>query len=147
MDYVNVRDFGWNEREDIADHPMNEDEAQNWLAQNRQKYVIEDDDLPFIGKKQIKSISDLDWSAVKDALGHIDSEPYENYMAIGMALKSSGHPEAYEIWSKWASLCEKWNEDEAKSHWKGYDDPPVKKGQLTHRSILQKAAESGWNEV
>ena len=147
MDYVNVRGLGWNEREDIADHPMNEDEAQNWLAQNRQKYVIEDDDLPFIGKKQIKSISDLDWSAVKDALGHIDPESYENYMAIGMALKSSGHPEAYGIWSNWSSSSEKWNEGEAKIHWKGYDDPPVKKGQLTHRSILQKAAESGWNEV
>ena len=146
MDYVNVRVVGWNESEDIADHPMNEDEAQNWLTQNRQEYVVEDDDLPFIGKKQTKGVSDLDWSAVKDALDHIDPESYENYMAIGMALKSSGHPEAYEVWRKWASSSEKWNEDEAKSHWKGYDDPPVKKGQLTYRSIFKKAAESGWNE-
>ena len=91
-----------------------------------------------------REISPEDAVLVQQALEHIGNESRDDWIRVGMALCSSGIPEAREIWNEWSQSQDyaNYSEDEQESAW-GSFDPAVSEG-IGIGSIFHMAREQGW---
>ena len=81
---------------------------------------------------------------VRDALTHISSEPYEDWIRFCAALKNSGLPDAFDIWHKWSAKA---------SNYAGFEDclgmwDGLKPNTGINVDAIYKAAcDAGWNPM
>ncbi|MBF0448987.1 MAG: PriCT-2 domain-containing protein [Magnetococcales bacterium] len=58
---------------------------------------------------------------IRLALRRISAVPYDIWIKVGMALHSTGAPEAYGLWNKWSSMCpDKYDEDHQAYKWASF---------------------------
>lgn len=62
--------------------------------------------------------------------------PYAEWVSIGMALKSTGDPKAFDIFDDWSSTGDNYKEGECLKKWNSF-----KSGGYSYRSIFHKANE------
>ncbi len=86
-----------------------------------------------------------DAALVQQALEHVGNEPREDWIRIGMALCSSGIPDAREIWNEWSRSQDygNYSEDAQEQAWESFD-PEASQG-IGIGSILHMAREQGWH--
>ena len=72
-----------------------------------------------------------------------DSLSYEDWVKVGMALKSTCGDDGLEIWDEWSAGGSRRKNNECKSRWKSFhDDGPVGFG-----TLLFMAKEAGWRPL
>ncbi|TFZ02984.1 hypothetical protein EZ313_17325 [Ramlibacter henchirensis] len=85
--------------------------------------------------------TDIDWHDVESALQSIDPESRSNWLAVGMALHSTGDEQrARQVWDVWSRRSAKFEAGEQQRAWVGFD---ASRG-LTVRTIFHMAGKGGW---
>lgn len=88
----------------------------------------------------------VDIATVAEALGYIDTNDYEVWRDIGMALKHGvsnnqlSEAEAEKLWTDWASKDEKYDQRDQDYNWRRFRP----NGTLQIATIWWKAKEGGW---
>jgi putative DNA primase/helicase len=80
-----------------------------------------------------------DRSEIVQALGHLHGDDYDDWLRVGMALRSCGE-DYLEVWNEWSKRSEKYVLGECERKWNSF-----KPSGLTARSILYWATQAGWN--
>lgn len=92
-----------------------------------------------------REVSPEDVDLIQQALEHVDNEPRDDWIRVGMALCSSGIAGAREIWDEWSQSQGYANyDDDAQEHaWESFD-PSASEG-IGIGSIFHMAREQGWH--
>lgn len=77
---------------------------------------------------------------LKEVLTYIPAENYDDWLRVGIALKSIGAD--FEIWADWSKKSNKWNQDEGVKKWASFRDPQINFG-----SLIYMAKQHGYNDV
>ena len=76
--------------------------------------------------------------ALRDALGHLSSDEYDTWIAVGHALKGLGDI-GFELWAEWSAKSVKFKGELDLSRWDGFT------GERTgYQSVFVKAKQNGW---
>src|SRR5262249_35962152 len=92
-------------------------ERPAWLA------CSEADDL---SERALEQLDDMEWTPrteaqLRSALAIIPAIERDVWLRAGMALHTSGWPNAFEIWDAWSRTCpEKYNEADQHRTWNGF---------------------------
>lgn len=78
---------------------------------------------------------------LRQALGYLDVDDYHTWVQVGMALHSSGAPNAFGLWNEWSIGSDKYSAEAMRPKWATFRDHPNGVG-LT--SIFSWAQELGW---
>lgn len=81
----------------------------------------------------------FDAARTLDALRYIDATDYATWRDVGMALKSTGHPDARTVWDMWSVDSDKFDPREQDRQWE-YFSPSA----ITVASIFYYAGKAGW---
>jgi KaiC/GvpD/RAD55 family RecA-like ATPase len=87
-----------------------------------------------------------DWTRINDALAHIAADDRDDWLRIGMALHSEGRgsDEAFEVWSAWSQLSDKFNERDQRRTWDSFGS---KRGRAVGiGSLYDLAKANGWGK-
>ena len=86
-----------------------------------------------------------DAALVQQALEHVGNAPRDDWIRVGMALCSSGIPDAREIWDEWSQSQSYAHYDDGAQEdaWESFD-PSASEG-ITLGSIFHMATEQGWH--
>jgi hypothetical protein len=80
---------------------------------------------------------------IRLALKRVSSVGYEKWIKVGMALHSTGAPEAYGLWDKWSRQCEeKYDEDVQVYKWNSFGD----RDGIALAMLYSLAQEKGFNQ-
>lgn len=83
----------------------------------------------------------IDINELHLALKHIPNDHRDVWLKVGMALKNSGLPTAYECWSDWSKSSQKYNESDQLRTWNSFETTP---GGITIATIFHLAKENGY---
>lgn len=83
--------------------------------------------------------SDYQKQKIRDALRYINSDGYENWVAVGMALKTTLNGEGFELWNTWSKTSPKYKESEMQRKWNSFQRDERKAG-----TLFQLAKEGGY---
>ncbi|MCH8084567.1 MAG: PriCT-2 domain-containing protein, partial [Myxococcales bacterium] len=85
-----------------------------------------------------------DEELVRSALERVENGPRDDWITVGMALCSSGIPDARGIWEEWSRSqgYADYSEDAQEHAWESFD--PEASGGIGIGSILHMARERGW---
>lgn len=89
---------------------------------------VEKLDLLIKNKKEDveKKENNFEVADLKAALKCINSDPYDVWIQVGMAIKDSlDDEEGFEIWDKWSQKSDKYDPDEMASRWKSFKSKGV----------------------
>jgi hypothetical protein len=75
---------------------------------------------------------------LRAALAYLDSDPREEWIAVGMAMKGGGD-EAFEVWNEWSARSAKYAAEDARQTWSSFS--PTKTGL---GAVFKKAERAGW---
>lgn len=75
---------------------------------------------------------------LRAALAHLDPDPREEWIAVGMAMKGGGD-EAFEVWDEWSARSAKYAVEDARQTWSSFN--PTKTGL---GAVFKKAEKAGW---
>lgn len=83
---------------------------------------------------------------IRSALLVLSSEPREQWLRIGLALKSTGAGEqAYEIWDEWSKTCpHKYDPVVQRSTWNSVQEGLPDGSEVTIRTLFGAAYAAGW---
>jgi P4 family phage/plasmid primase-like protien len=76
---------------------------------------------------------------LRSALEFLDPDPYEGWLAVGMALKTAPLDRAAELFHEWSERSDKYSYDECQTKWDSLE--PTK---TSYKAIFKKAQELGW---
>ena len=119
--YYNPNPAAFNWEAYLDDHPhLRQDETRN-------DEPLEPSDFQFEGDPP-------KW--LEQALSHIDADGYDQWLAVGSALKHGGFP--FEVWDQWSQTSDKYKASDARYKWrKGFDRIPFE-------YIIKTAQRKGW---
>jgi P4 family phage/plasmid primase-like protien len=80
---------------------------------------------------------------VKQQLSFIDCESRDNWLHVGMALRSTGWQSAYETWCDWSKQSAKYDEVDQLHTWVGLNEF----GAITLGTINYLAEQGGWQKT
>lgn len=81
-------------------------------------------------------------ATAEEALGHLSPDDYEEWIKVGLALKSGfgGSPAAYALWDAWSARSAKYaSADDTWRRWEG-----MKPSAITMGTVFQLAEDAGW---
>ena len=78
---------------------------------------------------------------VRAALPHIDPEDRETWLRVGMALHSTGAPEAWDTWCEWSRASSKFKEAVQRETWASFHG---KSDGIGLGTLFKLAADGGW---
>lgn len=87
-------------------------------------------------------VDDRTMADLRDAMkffSPVDSDIYDFWINIGQALKSTGRPEAWELWHGFSKLSPRYDFAESEEKWNSFDP-----NRITYRSIFYEAKKRGW---
>ena len=93
--------------------------------------------LPFSSSEPVDVVS------ITSALSALESDDYHPWVTIGMALHSTGLPEARKIWDDWSKKSRKFNPAEQEKKWKSFNAD----GSVTIGTLFHLAKEAGWSRL
>ena len=76
---------------------------------------------------------------LREALTFINSDPYDTWVQVGMALKPYGE-NGYSVWMDWSSRSPKFDASSSRKKWDVLDHPHS----ITFKSIFRAAIDNGW---
>lgn len=77
---------------------------------------------------------------LRSALVYLDADCRDTWIWAGMALKASGAPNAFALWTEWSQLSEKFDSAIQRKTWNGLQPA----GGIHLESIFARATERGW---
>lgn len=80
---------------------------------------------------------------LKDALEHLDPDPRDLWIEVGMAIKHDIGDAGFKIWKEWSKRSLKYDEDDADQTWDSLE-PRSGPGAITLGTIYFRAREGGW---
>jgi hypothetical protein len=91
-------------------------------------------------------ISEHTEKQIRAALEHVNPHERDEWIRVGMALKSTGAREqAYAIWCDWSKGCpEKYTDDAQRRLWREFDKRDYRGRMLHIESIFFWAGDAGW---
>lgn len=78
---------------------------------------------------------------LRSALAFIDGDSRDTWLTVGMALHSTGAPNAFAIWTEWSQLSEKYNAADQRRVWNSFSSKP---GGVHLQTIFAMAQAAGW---
>lgn len=118
--------------DDIADAP-------EWLLE----LAAEPDEVPSSSSATgVGYIIPQQRAELADALQHLDADDYAVWVECGMALHSSGAPDAFELWCEWAQRSSKYDYRASLEKWKTFGRHRA--GGVTLATVFKRAADAGW---
>lgn len=94
-------------------------------------------------------VTSLNVIEVKDALQFLNADDHHVRIRIGMALASTRHTSAFQIWDEWSRGNQNYDEEEQYRVWQGFrehKDPDNTNGhRVTLGSLYKAAKEAGWD--
>lgn len=83
--------------------------------------------------------------AIRRALQHIDSNPRDVWIRVGMALKSTGaRDQAYELWCEWSATSPKFNAKDQAYQWNSLREFFLDGHEVTIATLFHMAKEGGY---
>lgn len=76
---------------------------------------------------------------IRSALSFISSDNRDDWIRVGLALKSTGSPSGYGLWNEWSKTSNKYNPNDMEKRWDG-----LKPNEITIASLFQLSKQSGW---
>lgn len=90
-------------------------------------------------------ISDRKVADIRDAIQHIDCDPHDTWIRVGMALKSTGGgSQAFGLWCEWAQGSHKYEELEHRRRWRSLREYRWDGSEITLGTLYHMAKEAGW---
>lgn len=77
---------------------------------------------------------------IRSALSYIPADDRDNWVRIGISLKSTGSASAFGLWNEWSQKSDKYNPNDMEKRWAGFKP----RGDLTLASIFHEAQKYGW---
>lgn len=77
---------------------------------------------------------------IRSALAAIPSDDRDLWVKMGMALKSTGSPSAFNLWHEWSQKSDKYNPKDIEGRWKGFKPHE----DVTLASVFYEAKKYGW---
>jgi len=94
----------------------------------------------------VMPLDDRQVAQIKAALQHIDSDPRDTWIRVGMALKSTGaRQQAFDIWCNWSQSSPKYNSKTQASQWNAIREFRFDGSEITIASVFFWAKEAGWS--
>jgi hypothetical protein len=82
---------------------------------------------------------------VVDALEHIDPDPRDTWIRVGMALRNTGAgDEAYQLWCEWSSKSPKYDEQVQRRQWASLRQWRHDGTEVAIRTLFWLAEQAGW---
>lgn len=78
---------------------------------------------------------------LRSALMYVDSDDYNNWVNVGMALRAYGE-NGYKVWTEWSARSSKFNADNQRRKW---ERDLSSAHSITYRSIFRQAIDAGWS--
>lgn len=83
--------------------------------------------------------------AIRSALKHIDSDPRDVWIRVGMALKSTGAGgAAYDLWCEWSRTSPKFDEQVQSKQWRSLREFFIDGHEVTLGTLFHLAREAGY---
>lgn len=76
---------------------------------------------------------------IRSALAYLSSENRDDWIKVGLALKSTGSVSAYGLWNEWSKTSDKYNPNDMEKRWAG-----LKPNDITIASLFHIAQQHGW---
>ncbi len=92
--------------------------------------------------RPLRPLDDFDAVRVLDALRFLDSDDFETWRDVGLALKASGHPAARGVWDAWSASSTKYDAREQDRQWRA-----MRPHSITVASIFHHATNAGWRPM
>ncbi len=90
-----------------------------------------------------QSASSVDISRIQDALSSLDPDSgYDQWLRVGMALRSTDLPGAFDLWNEWSSKGNKYKPEEMDAKWESFQK--LENG-ITIATLFHMAKQAGWN--
>lgn len=101
--------------------------------------------VPFAGLGG--AVSDAEWADALSALQAIDPDcSRDDWIKVGMALHSTGRPDALTVWDTWSAKGEKYRgERETTQQWASFRED--KATAVTMASVFKLARDAGWTRA
>jgi len=80
---------------------------------------------------------------LQNALGYLDADDYQTWIAAGQALHSTEAPAAFALWDTWSRNSDKYRPGECDTRWRTFSAA----GGLHVESIFAWARDSGWSGI
>lgn len=97
------------------------------------------------GTSQATTIPQAKVDTIRAALQHVDPDPRDTWIRVGMALKSTGAREqAYELWCDWSSKSAKFDPVEQAKQWNSLREFFRDGHEVTIASLFHLAQEGGY---
>ncbi len=96
-----------------------------------------------VAPRHTASVHDaVDFARVASALAAIPNNdaPYDNWLALGTALQSTGESWARYLWDNWSRQSSKFDEPKQGKSWQNFSSD----GNVTIASLFHLAKQSGW---
>lgn len=78
-------------------------------------------------------------SRAKSALARIPADDRDEWLAVGMALHSTGRPDSRSLWDEWSKTSEKYDQDDQESTWKSFDENGNAAGKVSIGTLFHLA--------
>jgi hypothetical protein len=90
-------------------------------------------------------LSGADVASIEDALKHVDPDPHDLWLQVGMALKSTGaKDQAYEIWCEWSAQSGKFTPKDQRRRWNSFKEFRWDGSEITLGTLFHLARDGGW---
>jgi len=97
---------------------------------------------PISAPSDLVLVQNIDIREVRDALACLDpDESYDQWIKVGMSLRSTGHPDGFTLWKEWSKRGRKYNEAEMEEKWDSFS--PREDG-VTIRTLFYLAEQVGY---
>jgi len=107
----------------------------HWLFPSRP--ADEEAPLPEVGEQDSAAFNPVE---ISRALTALPSDNYNDWIAVGQALHSTGHPLARGLWDWWSGQSTKYNQAAQDTKWKTF----TKDGGRTLGDLYTLAHQHGW---
>jgi Primase C terminal 2 (PriCT-2) len=89
----------------------------------------------------------LNIAAIEDALGFVDADPYDTWLAIGMALHHhfGGAAEGFKLWTAWSQGSDKFDAEAQRKKWESFSLSGNSAGTIRIASLFKLARDNGWS--
>ena len=78
----------------------------------------------------VKKPSDVNIPNIRNALQFIDPDDRKIWLDVGMALKTTNHPEVFELWDNWSKGSDKYDSDDCVRTWDSLNGTGITIGTL-----------------
>lgn len=112
-----------------------------WVSEPKRAKVLN----PWINKAKPRAtgiITPERGAEIMSALEHLDSDPREVWLQVGMALHSTDAPDAFEYWDAWAQTSPKYDQNDSLRTWASFREDRA--DGIHIESLFRWAYDAGW---